>query len=88
MNKQTETHGQVRFDENQVREIQAIAARIEALGKILFLDFPRTSPGAIAAVHKADQYYRPQRYRRGRIRLSASSGLCGLQPLDFILVIK
>lgn len=50
----------------QEKEVRATAARIEALGKLLFFGFPRTSPGAMAAVHKADQYYRPQRYwRRG-----------------------
>lgn len=48
----------------QLKEVKEIAQRIETLGRILMPGFPRTSPGAIAAVHKADMEIRPQRYWR------------------------
>lgn len=60
-----ETHLQkmpLRLSATQVREVKEISQRIESLGKILIPGFPRTSPGAIAAVHKADMKIRPQRY--------------------------
>lgn len=46
----------------QVKEVEEISQRIESLGKILILGFPRTSPGAIAMVHEADRTIRPERY--------------------------
>ena len=38
-----------------LKDAQAVAARIEALCRDLIPGFPRTSPGAIALVHKAER---------------------------------